>query len=292
MERKEFIKLLGLGGLVFASGLRGFAQTGIQPDEDFFFVQLSDTHWGFRGPAVNPDAAGTLDKAIDAVNNLSRQPDFVMFTGDLTHDTEDPGERRARMAQFKKLVGRLKVKDVRFIPGEHDAGPDQGKAYREHFGDPSYAFDHKGIHFIALDNVSQAGNVLGRPQLGWLAADLRGVRPETPIVVFAHRPLFDLFEKWDWTTDDGDQAIALLAAHPHVTVFYGHIHQEHHHMTGNIAHHAAKSLIFPLPAPGSAPKRAPVPWDPGAPYKGLGLREVDVRGSAARIQEFPLEPGR
>jgi hypothetical protein len=297
----DFIKLLGFGGLAFASGIKGFAETAAETSErDFFFVQLSDSHWGFTGPKVNPDAGGTLEKAVAAVNNLSRQPDFVMFTGDLTHDTEDPRERRARMAQFKAIVSRLKVKDVRFIPGEHDAAADRGEAYRELFGDPTYAFDHKGIHFIALDNVSQPGSVLGPAQLDWLAADLRGLRPETPIVVFAHRPLFDLYEKWDWTTEDGDKAIALLAARPHVTVFYGHIHQEHHHMTGAIAHHAARSLIFPLPPPGSAPKRAPVPWNPSEPYKGLGLREVDVRSTLTSrfanpevreiIQEFPVGP--
>ena len=299
MQRSEFLKFLGLGGLVFASGLRGFAATGDgAADRDFCFVQLSDTHWGFTGPKANPDAAGTLDKAVDAVNALSRQPDFVVFTGDLTHTTDDPKERRARMAQFKAIAGRLKVKEVRFLPGEHDASLDRGEAYRELFGEPTYTFDHKGIHFIALDNVSEPGSVLGAPQLAWLAEDLRKVAPELPIVVFAHRPLFNLYEDWDWTTKDGEQAIALLQTHPNVTVFYGHIHQEHHRMTGAIAHHAAKSLIFPLPAPGSVPKRAPVPWDPAEPYRGMGLRSVAVatrrvQGAATpqvteTIQELPV----
>ena len=303
MERMDFIKLLGLGGIAFASGLKGFAQTGSESSErDFYFVQLSDTHWGFSGPKVNPDAAGTLQKAVAAVNGLARQPDFVMFTGDLTHTTDDPGERRARMAQFKEIAGGLKVKQVRFIPGEHDASLDQGAAYREFFGDPTYAFEHKGIHFIALDNVSAPGSTLGPAQLAWLAEDLKRLRPETPVVVFAHRPLFSLYEDWDWFTADGDKALALLAAHPHVTVFYGHIHQEHHQTTGGITHHAAKSLIFPLPAPGSAPKRAPIPWNPDEPYRGLGLREVDVRSTRASrlaipetqeiITEIPVAPRR
>jgi hypothetical protein len=303
MARLDFIKMVGLGGLAFASGIQGFSSTAAgAAGDDFYFVQLSDTHWGFTGPKVNPDAAGTLEKAVAAVNGLARQPDFVMFTGDLTHDTDDPKERRARMAQFKAIVAGLKVKDVRFIPGEHDADADQGEAYREFFGAPTYAFDHKGIHFIALDNVSAPGSVLGPAQLDWLAADLRGQRPEVPIVVFAHRPLFNLYEDWDWTTADGDKAIELLAAHPHVTVFYGHIHQEHHRMTGAIAHHAAKSLIFPLPAPGSVPKRAPILWNPDQPYQGLGLREVEVLSRKASllagpkvdeiIQEFPLLPPR
>ena len=299
MDRSEFLKLLGLGGLAYASGLKGFAGT---PDgaagRDFSFVQLSDTHWGFTGPKANPDAAGTLDKAVDAVNGLAHTPDFVVFTGDLTHTTDDPKERRARMSQFKAIAGRLKVKDVRFLPGEHDASLDRGEAYRELFGEPTYAFDHKGIHFIALDNVSEPGSVLGAVQLAWLAEDLRKVPAELPVVVFAHRPLFNLYEDWDWTTKDGDQAITLLQTHPHVTVFYGHIHQEHHRMTGAIAHHAARSLIFPLPAPGSVPKRAPVPWDPAEPYRGLGFRAVAeatrrVKGSSVpevteTIQELPV----
>lgn len=301
MERSDFIKLLGFGGIAFASGIEGFAGTLAKPSgKDFYFVQLSDTHWGFNGPKANPDATGTLEKAVEAVNGLAKQPDFVMFTGDLTHTTDDPKERRARMAQFKTIVGRLKVKDVRFIPGEHDASLDRGEAYREHFGDPTYAFDHKGIHFIALDNVSEPGSQLGKTQLDWLAADLGKQRPEMPIVVFAHRPLFNLYEEWDWTTADGEKAIELLATHKHVTVFYGHIHQEHHKMTGAIAHHAAKSLIFPLPLPGSVPKRAPIPWNPAEPYQGLGFREVDVHTQKGNlfassevqeiIQEFSVLP--
>ncbi|WP_394366850.1 metallophosphoesterase family protein [Mesoterricola silvestris] len=303
MDRMDFIKLLGFGGLAFASGIKGFAGGASASaaggrGSDYAFVQLSDTHWGFSGPKVNPDAAGTLEKAVDAVNALARQPDFVIFTGDLTHTTDDPKERRGRMARFKEIVSKLRAREVRFIPGEHDASLDRGEAYREFFGEPTYAFDHKGIHFIALDNVSEPGGVLGPAQLDWLAKDLEGQGKETPIVVFAHRPLFNLYEDWDWTTADGEKAIGLLATHPHVTVFYGHIHQENHHMTGAIAHHAAKSLIFPLPAPGSVPKRAPLPWNPDLPYQGLGLREVDLRSRKAgpftaadvqeRIQEIPV----
>lgn len=299
MKRSDFIKMLGIGGVVFASGIDGFANTAFKSQgKDFYFVQLSDTHWGFNGPKVNPDPAGTLEKAVAAVNGLAKQPDFVIFTGDLTHTTDDPKERRARMEQFKKIVAQLKVKQVRFIPGEHDASLDRGEAFKEFFGATHYAFDHKGIHFIALDNVSEPGSKLGQEQLDWLAADLNKQRADSPIVVFTHRPLFNLYEDWDWTTADGEKAIELLSAKKHVTVFYGHIHQEHHKMTGAIAHHAAKSLIFPLPAPGSVPKRAPIPWDPAEPYRGLGLREVDVHSQKANlfarpevqetIQEFPV----
>src|SRR3954469_6272532 len=140
--RRDFMKLAGIGGAVFASGLAGCASMAGRSD-DFYFVQLSDTHWGFQGPP-NPDAAVTLKKAVAAVNALERQPDFIMFTGDLTHTTDEPAERRKRMAEFQAIVKDLKVKTVRFMPGEHDASLDNGKAFQELFGATHYTFDHKG----------------------------------------------------------------------------------------------------------------------------------------------------
>lgn len=296
MNRRELMNLAALGGgAVFASGLSGCASalTGTSARssyDDFYFVQLSDTHWGYQGPA-NPQSSVTLRKAVAAVNALSHQPDFVVFTGDLTHTTDDPAERRRRLAEFKEIVRDLKVKSVRFMPGEHDASLDQGAAYKELFGDTHYTFDHKGIHFIALDNVSDAGAKLGEAQLDWLKADLQGRDKAAPIVVLTHRPLFDLAPKWDWATRDGEAAMALLMPFSNVTVFYGHIHQEHHHMTGHIAHHSAKSLVFPLPAPGSQEKRTPLPWDPQVPFKGLGYREVEAEKSGREFQvtEHPVE---
>lgn len=281
-DRRDLLALAGLGGVVFASGLGlpAFAQ-----QQDFFFVQLSDTHWGFRGPAVNPEAATTLQRAVAAVNALERQPDFVVFTGDLTHTTDDAQERRRRMAEFKEIVSRLRVRDVRFMAGEHDASLDRAEAYREHFGPPNYVFDHKGVHFIALDNVSDPQGKLGAAQLAWLNADLASRDRVQPIVVLTHRPLFDLNPEWDWTTADGAQAIQLLLPFSNVVVFYGHIHQEHHHMTGHIAHHAAQSLIFPLPASGSQPRRAPVAWDAAHPFRGLGFRGIATTRGGYTLDE-------
>jgi 3',5'-cyclic AMP phosphodiesterase CpdA len=179
------------------------------------------------------------------------------------------------------------------MPGEHDASLDHGAAFQEFFGSTHYTFDHKGVHFIVLDNVSDPAGKIGDAQLAWLAADLGKTDPARPIVVFTHRPLFDLYPQWDWATRDGAAAVDLLMPHPHVTVFYGHIHQENHHMTGHIAHHAARSLIFPLPAPGSQPKRTPVPWDDAHPYRGLGYREVEAqhRGLDYALQELPVTRG-
>jgi len=290
IDRRDFLKLAGLGGAVFVSGLAGCAGMGGAKQEDFYFVQLSDTHWGFKGPALNPDAEGTLQKAVAAVNALAFEPDFIVFTGDLTHTTDDPKERRRRLAEFRDIAGALRNRNVRFMPGEHDASLDNGQAWKEFFGPSTYSFDHKGVHFIAIDNVSDASARIGEAQLAWIKEDLAKQDKDARIVVFTHRPLFDLMPQWDWATRDGAQAIELLMPYRNVTVFYGHIHQEHHHMTGHIAHHSAKSLIFPLIAPGSQPKRAPVPWDASQPYKGLGFRGIETEMQKARyeITEFPV----
>ena len=299
INRRDFMRLAAVGGgAVFVSGLGRSAlaadSTGsVAPGYDeFFFVQLSDMHWGYAGPA-NPDAANTLKKAVVTVNALEHQPDFIIFTGDLTHTTDDPKERRTRLAGFREIVSELKVKNVRFIPGEHDASLDNGAAYKEFFGPTHYSFDHKGVHFVVVDNVSDPGASIGDAQLDWLKADLLKQANDAPIVVFTHRPLFDLAPKWDWATRDGAKAIALLMPYQNLTVFYGHIHQEHHHQTGHIAHHSAKSLIFPLPAPGSQDKRTPLPWDPAMPNNGLGFREVEaeVKEAQYKITEFPVTRG-
>src|SRR5689334_9877831 len=293
VDRRDFLKLAGLGGVVFASGL-GFSTLGEGGGRgvsgEFYFIQLSDTHWGFDGPAINPDAQGTLRKAIASINSLDQQPDFIVFTGDLTHTTEDAQKRRDRMAEFRDITNGLRAKVLHFMAGEHDAALDRGEAYQQHFGQLHYSFDYRGVHFIVLDNVSDPAAIVGEAQLKWLEADLQRQKKDAPIVVFTHRPLFDLYPQWDWTTKDASAVVNLLMPYQNVTVFYGHIHQEHHFMTGHIAHHAAKSLIFPLPAPGSAPKRAPLPWDAAAPYRGLGFRDVEaqVRKRRYEITELPV----
>jgi 3',5'-cyclic AMP phosphodiesterase CpdA len=310
-DRREFLRLMGIGGgVVFASGLVGSplrARPGAaeidsdgdlssfadaQADAkvgDFYFLQLSDTHWGYTG-AANPEADTTLKKAVATINASGLEPDFIVFTGDLTHTTDDADVRRKRMSEFKEIAGALKTKTVKFMPGEHDASIDQGKAYEEFFGPLHYSFDHKGIHFVALDNVSDPGASVGDKQIEWLKSDLAKVDDGAQIVVLAHRPLFDLYPQWEWSTRDGAKVMEVLQARKNVTVFYGHIHQENHHTTGAIEHHSAKSLIFPLPAPGSVPKKAPVAWDAAKPFQGLGWRRIDpkARDTAKRITEMPV----
>src|SRR5271166_3332840 len=181
IDRRQFARLAGLGGVVFASSLGPWGRALAAAGQDFFFVQMSDSHWGFEGPA-NPEAKTTLKRAVAAVNALKHQPDFIMFTGDLTHGTPDDKMRRQRMTEFKSIVAELKVKDVRFIPGENDAGLDNGEMYKAMFGVSNYSFDHKGIHFVAIDNVSDPNGMIGENQLQWLHDDLARHDKEQPIV--------------------------------------------------------------------------------------------------------------
>jgi 3',5'-cyclic AMP phosphodiesterase CpdA len=290
-NRRDLLRLMGVGGVVFASGLGQSAAArskSARDDQDFFFLQISDTHWGYSGPA-NPQADVTLPRVVEAINAARARPDFVFFTGDLTHTTENGADRRRRLAEFGRITAGLKVPQVRVIPGEHDAAPDRGAAFTEAFGPTHYTFDHKGVHFIALDNVSDPAGAVGDAQIDWLAADLKKVPRDARIVVLAHRPLFELYLPWDWTTRDGAKVIDVLLGHQNVTVFYGHIHQENHHRTEHITHHAARSLMFPLPTPGAAAtKKAPLAWDASAPWKGLGYRRVDESAPEPRLTELPV----
>lgn len=292
-SRRDFMALTGIGGLVFASGLPGCASYGQagRAQQDFSFVQLSDIHWGYSNPKVNPEPRATLMRTIAAVNTMEQQPDFVVFTGDLTQTTDDPKVRRQRLREFQEIAAGLKVPEVRFFAGEHDASLDRGEAYLEVFGGAlNYTFDHKGVHFIVLDNISDPAPILGPKQLEWLQADLARLPRQAPIVVLTHRPLFSLYPQWDWATRDGATAIEMLMPYKNVTVFYGHIHHEHHQMTGHIAHHAALAVMFPLSPVGTAPQKTQVPWDTAQPFKGLGWRAVDASagGSAPKLREMPL----
>lgn len=276
ISRRDFIKLAGIGGgAVFASSLPGCANIGMAGvDKDFYFVQLTDIHWGYNNAAVNPDFKGTFPKAIQAVNSLERKPDFVVFTGDLTQTTDNPVIRRARLKEFRDIASKLNV-PVRYFAGEHDASLDRGEAYQELFGETlRYTFDHKGIHFIVLDNTSDPAPILGDKQLEWLKADLAKLKHDQPIVVLTHRPLFAMYPQWDWSTRDGDKAIDLLMPFKNVTVFYGHVHHEHHFKTGHIGHHAAMSTMFPLAPVGTVEKKTQVPWNAATPYRGLGWRGI------------------
>jgi hypothetical protein len=299
IDRRTFLRITGLSlgaGALYrvapalttgeAPGdlARGLSQANGEAVTPFSFVQLSDTHVGFSGPP-NPTGVAAFERAVAMVNGLSPRPDLVLFTGDLTHDSETPGEPAARMLKFKEIAGRLEIKARHAVPGEHDAGLDGGALFRQHFGETSYAFDHKGVHFIALDNVSRARPEVGPAQLAWLKQDLARFPPTAPIVLFTHRPLFDLKPEWEWFTRDGDEVMRLLAPYQNVTVLYGHIHREDLHQVGGVRHLAARSLIFAFPDPAQAPDKKPIPFDREHPFRNLGLRVVRAgpggRGGAA-----------
>lgn len=283
-SRRDFLAMAGVGGLVFASGLPGCASTGAGGQGDFSFVQLTDIHWGYGNPKVNPDTRGTLTRALAAVNALEQKPDFVVFTGDLTQTTDDPKVRRQRLREFQDMSRSLNV-PVRYFAGEHDASLDRGEAYLEVFGGAlNYTFEHKGIHFIVLDNISDPAPILGAKQIAWLKDDLAKQRTDQPIVVLTHRPLFSMYPQWDWATRDGQQAIDLLMPFKNVTVFYGHVHHEHHFNTGHIQHHASKAVMFPLSPVGSMANKTQLPWNAAKPYDGLGWRTVRATASGAAQQ--------
>ena len=285
IDRRNFLRFsafsLGAGALLQFTPARAAAgwfdhlrrRNGEAP-KPFSFVQLSDTHVGFNGP---PDPLGTkaFERAVDAINALETQPDFVLFTGDLTHDSEDSAEHASRMRRFRDIASRLRVKTRYHVPGEHDAALDHGVLFRENFGETHYSFDHKGVHFVGIDNVSHGKPVVGAEQIAWLKKDLERYPHTAPIVVFTHRPLFDLKPEWEWFTKDGDEVMNALAPYDAVTVLYGHIHRDHHASFGHAQHHAARSLIFAFPDPSAAQKK-PLPFDSANPFHNLGIRTVSA----------------
>lgn len=247
----------------------------------FTFVQMSDTHVGFNGPP-NPLGTAAFERAVERVNSLAVQPDLILFTGDLVHDSEKPEELQARIQKFKQIAAGLKAPKLHFVPGEHDAGLDAGVVFREAFGPTHYSFDHKGVHFVALDNVSRAKPEVGAEQIEWLKKDLSRFSKTTPIIVFTHRPLFDLKPEWEWFTSDGDDVMNVLNAYSNVTVLYGHIHREHEEHSGPVRHLAGRSLAFGFPDPAVVADKKPMPFDKEHPFKNLGVRSLQEPGGQAR----------
>jgi len=244
---------------------------------ELHFVQISDSHIGFHKPA-NPDVAATFRETVARINALKQAPDFLIHTGDLTHLAE-AGE----FDTLEQLLRDCRTKQVFYVPGEHDILNDNGAQYRARFGRGTlgagwHSYDHKGVHFVGLVNVaniSEGGlGVLGAEQLDWLAKDLAPVSSETPVVVYAHIPLWAVYTKWGWGTDDAEKALVLLRRFGSVTVLNGHIHQALQKVEGRITFHSARSTAFPQPAPGSAPKPGPMLVEAPRLRSTLGLTEV------------------
>lgn len=268
-------------GILSSRAFGGVAGSGDEAAGDLHFVQISDTHIGFD-KAANPDALATAHEAIRRVNALAPRPAFLLHTGDLTH-TQKPGEFDA----VAGLLQEARVDGVFTVPGEHDVFEDGGKEYLARFGSGTLgggwrSFDIHGVHFVGLVNVLsfQSGGVgrLGAQQIEWLRKDLEGRSASTPIVVFAHIPLWAVYPAWGWVTDDGEQALALLRRFGSVTVLNGHIHQVLQKLEGGVTFHTAFSTAYPQPAPGVGPAPGPLRVPASQLRSLLGVREVTWRG--------------
>jgi Icc protein len=245
------------------------------PQDDFEFVQISDSHIGFNRPA-NTDVTGTLKAAIDKINALSNQPEFLIHTGDLTHQAK-PEEFDA----MDQVLKSARAKEIFYVPGEHDTSVDDGKIYLERYGKNTrgkgwHSFDHKGVHFVGLVNVLQLEGMgkLGQDQIQWLEGDLKGRSASTPVVLFAHIPLWSVYPEWGWGTQDGEHALSYLKRFGSVTVLNGHIHQVIQKVEGNVTFHTAMSTAFPQPAPGTAPAPGPMKVPDDRLRSVLGISDV------------------
>jgi Icc protein len=293
VDRRGFLKCMAWAGtgtlcLVQRGVLKSFALSEVANMDqsklkgDLSFVQISDSHIGFD-KAANPDVTATLREAIAKINGLGQPPAFVLHTGDLSH--------LSKASEFDTLDQTLKsihTEKIFYVPGEHDVLNDNGEQYRERYGKGSigdgwYSFDQKGVHFIGLVNVMnlKAGGLgsLGKEQLEWLEQDAKSLKSSTPIVVFAHIPLWSVYPEWGWGTDDSAQALSYLKRFGTVSVLNGHIHQVMQKVEGNVTFHTAMSTAFPQPQPGTAPSPGPMKV-PADKLRGLlGLTNVNfVRG--------------
>ncbi len=257
------------------------------------FLQISDSHMGFDRPA-NPNVSSTLEAAIDKIKGLPQQPAFLIHTGDITHLSK-PKE----FDDADRIISQARL-DVHYVPGEHDILDEDVKLYRERYGRGAkgagwYSFDANGVHFIGLVNVVdlKAGGLgnLGAEQIAWLEDDVKGRSASTPIVVFAHIPLWVVYPQWGWGTDDGARALDLLKRFGSVTVLNGHIHQVMQKVEGNVAFHTACSTAFPQPAPGAAPSPGPMAVPADKLRSMLGVSNVSFRQGQQRLAiiDMPLQ---
>jgi Icc protein len=293
--RRDFLKCMAWAGTGALFTVAGGVPSSIGLDAalaappklaSFSVLQISASHIGFAKPA-NPDARATCREAIAKVKALAVRPDFIIHTGDVSQLSRDD--------EFDDAEQMLRDTGIPlfFVPGEHDMlDPDGGKAFLSRFGKGTrgagwYSFDHRGVHFVGLVNVADLkpggmGN-LGAEQLAWLKADLAGRPSSTPIVVFAHIPLWTVYADWGWGTDDSEQALRLLARFGSVTVLNGHIHQITQKVEGHIAFHTARSTAFPQPAPGTAPSPGPLTVPADKLHDMLGITSASFLRGRERI---------
>jgi hypothetical protein len=283
------------GGVPHALGLVGEAKAqGAAPAANALtFLQISDSHVGFDKPA-NPNALGTLEEAINKVKALPAKPSFMIHTGDITH--------LSKVSEFddaERIISQSRL-DVHYVPGEHDVLDEGVKLYKDRYGRGTngagwYSFDANGVHFVGLVNVVdlKAGGLgnLGNDQLEWLDNDLKARSASTPIVVFAHIPLWVVYPQWGWGTDDGERVLGMLKRFGSVTVLNGHIHQIIQKVEGNVAFHTARSTAFPQPGPGAAPSPGPMKVDDAKLRSVLGIASINFVPGQQRlaIVDTPLQ---
>jgi len=295
-SRRDALKCLGVGaGTLFTlSGgiFSAFDMAEARTDMGIpLFLQISDTHIGFNKDA-NPDVVGTLNQTIDIVNALPRQPAFAIHTGDVTHLS-----KASEFDTASGLLSRMKVSELHVVPGEHDVTDGPGTEFFARFGKPSdgrgyYSFDAHGVHFVALVNVMNFKpnglGALGEDQLGWLKDDLAGRSASQPVVVFAHMPLWTIYEPWGWGTGEGEQIAALLRRFGSVTVLNGHIHQIVQKVEGNILFHTARSTAFPQPLAGDGPGPGPMVVPPAQLPGMLGVTVAVARKKKLSLTDTTL----
>ena len=265
------------GGVPRSMGLVGSAQAA-EP-AGMTFLQISDSHVGFDKPA-NPNAIGTLEEAINKIKAMPAKPSFMIHTGDITH--------LSKVKEFDdadRIISQAKL-DVHYVPGEHDFIDEEVKLYKERYGRGTrgagwYSFDAGGVHFIGLVNVVdlKAGGLgnLGNEQLEWLEDDLKGRSKSTPIVLFAHIPLWTVYPQWGWGTEDGARALEYVKGFGSVTVLNGHIHQVMQKVEGNVTFHTARSTAFPQPVPGTAPSPGPMKVEDAKLRSLLGVASINFK---------------
>ena len=302
MKRRSFLKCMAWGGTGLVWAMNGGVLSANEllagskrKAAGFSFVQISDSHIGFNKDP-NHDVTKTLQEAVDKINALEEQPAFVIHTGDITH--------LATPAQFDTAAQILKsarASQIYYVPGEHDVFTDDGKLYLERFGRGTQgqgwqSFDYNGVHFIGLINVlnlkqgSGTGlggsgfGQLGQEQLAWLQKDVKGLSGSTPIVVFAHIPLWTIYPDWGWGTDESEQALSYLKRFGSVTVLNGHIHQVMQKVEGNVTFHTARSTAYPQPAPGTAPAPGPIKDVPAEKLRStLGLTDINYLAKGSQL---------
>jgi 3',5'-cyclic AMP phosphodiesterase CpdA len=296
-NRRDALKCLGTGaGTLFTLSGGVFsafdmAEGRVADAGVPLFLQISDTHIGFNKDA-NPDVIGTLNATIDRVNAMPRQPAFAIHTGDVTHLS-----KASEFDTANQLLSRLKVSELHVVPGEHDVTDGPGAEFFARFGKPSgnkgyYSFDSQGVHFVALVNVMNFKpnglGALGEDQLAWLKDDLAGRSASQPVVVFAHMPLWTIYEPWGWGTGEGVQIAALLRRFGSVTVLSGHIHQIVQKVEGNITFHTARSTAYPQPQAGVGDGPGPLVVPADRLQRMLGITSVRLQRHHLSLSDTTL----